>query len=88
MDTQNRLFVTAGRSQANIPHEAVKPYSGGVYILSMEGRLLDFIPIPNDEVTNCAFGGDDFKTLFITAGGTLWTIPVNTPGRLTYEPKK
>jgi len=39
-------------------------------------------------VTNCAFGGDDFKTLFITAGGTLWTIPVNTPGRLTYEPKK
>ena len=88
MDTQNRLFVTAGRSQANLPHETVKPYSGGVYVLSIEGRLLDFIPIPNDEVTNCAFGGDDFKTLYITAGGTLWTIPVNTPGRLTYEPKK
>jgi gluconolactonase len=43
-------------------------------------RLLDFIPVPVDEVTNCAFGGSDWKTLFITAGGTLWSIPVNTPG--------
>jgi gluconolactonase len=52
----------------------------GVYIISPEGKLLDFIPILVDEVTNCAFGGSDWKTLFITAGGTLWSIPVNTPG--------
>jgi gluconolactonase len=39
------------------------------------------IPIPRDETTNCAFGGDDLKTLFVTAGGSLWSIPVTTPGR-------
>jgi gluconolactonase len=38
------------------------------------------LPVPVDEVTNCAFGGADRKTLFITAGGTLWSIPVDTPG--------
>jgi len=42
--------------------------------------LLDFAPVPKDEVTNCAFGGDDLKTLYITAGSTLWSLRVNTPG--------
>ncbi len=88
IDAQNRLFVAAGRSVASLPNETAKPYTGGVYVLSSGGSLLDFIPIPNDEVTNCAFGGEDLKTLYITAGGTLWTIPVNTPGRVTYDPKK
>ncbi len=41
---------------------------------------------PKDEVTNCAFGGEDLKTLFITAGGSLWSIPVDTPGRVTFLP--
>jgi gluconolactonase len=31
-------------------------------------------------VTNCAFGGPDFKTLFVTAGGHLWSVPVTTAG--------
>ena len=42
-------------------------------------RILRFMP--KDEVTNCAFGGEDRKTLFVTAGGTLWSIRVNTPGQ-------
>jgi sugar lactone lactonase YvrE len=32
-----------------------------------------------DEVTNCAFGSDDRKTLYITAGGTLYSIRASTP---------
>jgi sugar lactone lactonase YvrE len=57
-----------------------------VYILDAEsGKLLDFVAVPKDEVTNCAFGGADLKTLFITAGGTLWSIAVDTPGRVPYQ---
>ncbi|MBW3600594.1 MAG: SMP-30/gluconolactonase/LRE family protein, partial [Planctomycetes bacterium] len=52
-----------------------------VYVFSPKGSLLEFIPIPRDECTNCAFGGDDLKALFITAGGTLWSVRVRTPGR-------
>ena len=36
--------------------------------------------MPVDEVTNVAFGGGDWKTLFITAGGTLWSVGVSAPG--------
>jgi gluconolactonase len=76
MDPQGRLYVAAGLNKANPPFEAADKFKGGVYILSPEGTLLDFVPIPLDEVTNCAFGGPDLKTLFITAGGTLWSIRV------------
>jgi gluconolactonase len=79
-DREGRLYVAAGRNKSNLPYESAGKFKGGVYIISQEGKLLDFIAIPVDEVTNCAFGGPDWKTLFITAGGTLWSIPVTTPG--------
>ena len=47
-------------------------------------RLLGFVGIPVDEVTNCAFGGSDWKTLFITAGGELWSIRTTSPGWVPY----
>jgi gluconolactonase len=79
LDRKGILYVAAGRNQPNKFETAAK-YKGGIYILSPEGKLLNFVAIPTDEVTNCAFGGPDWKTLFITAGGTLWSIPVDTPG--------
>lgn len=80
IDRRGRLFVAAGLNRDNLPDETSKPYPGGIYILSTSGRLLDFIPIPDDEVTNCAFGGPDLKTLFITAGGNLWSVPLKETG--------
>jgi N-acyl-D-amino-acid deacylase len=85
MDRENRLFVAAGLNVASPPYETVEPYRAGVYVLTMDGRLLDFVAVPKDEVTNCAFGGEDLKTLFITAGGTLWSIQVNGAGRIASE---
>lgn len=80
IDRRGRLFVAAGLNRDNLPDETTKPYPGGIYILSNSGRLLDFIAIPDDEVTNCTFGGPDLKTLFITAGGNLWSVPLKEPG--------
>ncbi|HEY6228774.1 MAG TPA: SMP-30/gluconolactonase/LRE family protein [Verrucomicrobiae bacterium] len=82
MDREGRLFVAAGLNEANPPYETVEPYRAGVYVISDDGKLLDFVGIPKDEVTNCSFGGADLKTLYITAGGTLWSIGVKTAGRL------
>lgn len=84
MDSANRIYVAAGLSRDNLPAESAKPYTGGVYVITEKGRLIDFVSIPKDEVTNCAFGGDDLRTLYITAGGTLWSIRVNTPGRVAF----
>ncbi len=87
LDQAGRLFVAGGLNKPNPPFETIDR-KGGVYVLSQEGVLLEFIPIPNDEVTNVAFGGDDWKTLFVTAGGTLWSVRVNTPGRSPLAPAK
>lgn len=84
MDVSGRLYVAAGLNRPNPPFETADRRRAGLYILSPRGRLLEFVPIPNDEVTNCAFGGDDLRTVFITAGGHLWSVAVTTPGCVSY----
>jgi gluconolactonase len=84
IDQKGRLYVAGGRNQANLPSETAVHFKGGVYVLSADGDLIDFVPIPKDEVTNCAFGGPDLRTLYITAGGTLWSIRTTTPGKLAW----
>jgi len=81
LDQAGRVFVAGGRNEAAPPFENTD-HKGGVYVFSPNGELLQFIHIPNDEVTNVAFVGDDMQTLFITAGGTLWSVRVSVPGRV------
>jgi gluconolactonase len=81
LDSDGRLYVAAGLNQPNLPHETAEAPTAGVYVFSPEGALLQFVRIPRDETTNCAFGGDDLKTLFVTAGGSLWSIQTATTGR-------
>ena len=61
-DREGRLYVAAGLNKPNPPFEPATDKKGGIYVLSPEGKLLTFLPVPTDEVTNCAFGGDDLKT--------------------------
>jgi gluconolactonase len=87
-DIKGRLYVAAGLNRPNPPFEPARDKKGGVYVLSPEGKLLAFLPVPTDEVTNCAFGGDDLRTLYITGGGTLYSIRTTTPGRVLFPPAK
>jgi gluconolactonase len=84
LDSAGRLYVAAGSNRQNPPYETQEEPTAGVYVFSSDGDLLEFIPIPRDECTNCAFGGDDLRTLFVTAGGTLWTIRTTVPGRVLW----
>jgi len=86
-DEKGRLYVAGGVNKSN-KFESADKYKGGLYILSPEGKLLRFVSIPVDEVTNVAFGGTDWKTLFITAGGTLWSLEVDTAGVAPLRRKK
>jgi gluconolactonase len=87
-DERGRLYVAAGLNKPNPPFEPATDKKGGIYVLSPEGKLLTFLAVPRDEVTNCAFGGDDLKTLYITAGGTLYSIRTTTPGRVVWPARK
>lgn len=80
-DQAGRLYVAAGLNKPNPPFEPADDRRGGIYVIDRDGHLLDFLPVPRDEVTNCAFGGDDLKTLYITAGGILYSIRTMTAGQ-------
>jgi gluconolactonase len=80
-DVAGNLYVAAGLNRSHPPYEPDAGVRAGIYVLDIDGRLLDFMPVPTDEVTNCAFGGDDGKTLFITAGGTLYSLRTQFAGK-------
>jgi len=86
-DRKGRLFVAAGANRETPPYELQEKPTAGVYVFSDSGKLIDFVSIPVDEVTNCAFGGKDRRTLFVTAGGTLWSIRVKEAGVIGGDPR-
>jgi gluconolactonase len=51
----------------------------GIYVFSPEGKLLGTIPTP-ESPTNVEFGGGDGKTLYITAGKSLYRVRTTMTG--------
>ena len=74
-----RLYVAGGINRAT-QFETIDEYKGGIFIISPEGKLIEFVAVPKDETTNCVFGGPDLKTLYITSGGSLFSIRTKTAG--------
>lgn len=64
-DSKGRLFSSAG---------------DGVHVFSTSGVRLARIIVP-ETPANLAFGGDDMKTLYITAQKSVYAIRLNTTGR-------
>ena len=87
-DVDGRLYVAAGLNQPNLPAETAEQPTAGIYVFSPEGRLQQFVRIPRDETTNCGFGGDDGRTLFVTSGGSLWSLRTKAAGRLLLSPAR
>ena len=83
-DIDGNLYVAAGTTESKPPFEPDASQRGGIYVFSPTGKLLDFVHVPRDEVTNCAFGGEDLRTLYITGGGTLYSIRTVHPGKVTW----
>jgi gluconolactonase len=79
IDTQGNLYASAGMNQLRGTSETLATKTG-VYVISPQGKLLKFIPIPEDFITNNAFGGPDMKTLYITAGKTLYKVRTDVAG--------
>lgn len=83
LDAQGNLWVAAGISIPRSVNETADVPTG-VYVISPKGVLLGRIPIPEDVITNLAFGGLDKKTLYVTAGKTLFKIPTAVAGYSLY----
>jgi gluconolactonase len=73
--------------KGNIYGAAGSGKTGGVYVFSPEGKQLTFIPTP-ETPTNCVFGDKDRKTLYITAGKSLYRIKLKIEGFAVYWPSE
>ena len=79
IDVEGNLYAAAGLNRSRGTSETLDTKCG-VHVISPQGKLTDFIPIPEDTITNCAFGGPDMKTLYITAGKTLFKVRTKVAG--------
>ena len=84
VDSLGTLYVAAGVGRPRGAHETdLNP--PGIYMLSPAGQLLGRIPIPEDVITNVTFGGADLKSLYVTAGKTLYETRIQTPGWVVHR---
>jgi gluconolactonase len=83
LDERGNLWVAAGIAFPRHSGETsdVPP---GIYILTPGGELLGRIPIPEDLCTNLAFGGPGRRTLFVTAGKSIYKVPLTVSGYALY----
>lgn len=83
LDIEGNLYIAAGINTPRGAHEAptVPP---GIYMISPKGNMLGRIPVPEDTLTNLAFGGADGRTIYITAGKSIYTTRVNIPGQVSF----
>jgi gluconolactonase len=85
VDVKGNVWVAAGIQVPRPPGE-VDDVPQGVYVISPEGKLLGRVPIPEDYVTNLAWGGPERKTLYVTAGKGVYKVPVSVSGHAVYPP--
>lgn len=52
---------------------------GGIMVHNADGKLIEKIEVPEGPA-NCTFGGDDMKTLFITARTSLYGVKLKNAG--------
>jgi gluconolactonase len=81
LDTEGNIIATAGWEL------------GGpgpmIYVFSPSGEVLEMHPVPCRRPTNCAFGGEDLTTLYVTTiEGFLFRARTERAGRLLYPAPK
>lgn len=83
LDLEGNIYVAAGITNPRYANET-DDVPSGIYVFTPQGEMLGRIPIPEDAITNLAFGGDDGKTLYVTAGKTLFKTRANFPGQVAF----
>lgn len=64
VDTEGRLYCTG---------------PGGVWVVDAAGKFLGLIRFP-EPARNLAFGGNGLRTMYVTAGGSLYSVETNVQG--------
>lgn len=87
IDAEGNLYVAAGLHARRGTSETLDTRPG-IHVISPGGKLLAFIATPEDTITNCTFGGDELRTLYITCGKRLLSLRTKIPGKASYRPQR
>lgn len=79
VDVEGNLYIAAGLHETRKTSETVDTRPG-IHVVTPAGKLVAFVETPEDTITNCAFGGKDHKTLYVTCSKYLIAIPSRRPG--------
>lgn len=84
IDSEGNLYVAAGLHAERGSSETLDTRPG-IHVISPAGKLLAFVKTPEGLITNCTFGGEDLKTLYVTDSKYLLSIPTMIPGKSSYK---
>jgi gluconolactonase len=86
VDAEGNLYIAAGLHKTRGTSETLDTRPG-IHVVTPAGKLVDFLPTPEDTLTNCRFGGEDLRTLYITGGRQLLSAKSRIPGKSLYRPE-
>jgi gluconolactonase len=79
--SEKTLFTASGSDGITIDESGNLYLTGkGVSIFNLQGEKIAHIDVPEPWTANVCFGGKKFKTLFITAGKSVYTLEMNIRG--------
>ncbi len=84
LDTAGNLYIAAGLHKPRGTSETLDTRPG-IHVLTPQGKLVAFVETPEDTITNCAFGGPDGRTLYVTCGRFLLSVPTKLAGSPLYK---
>lgn len=84
LDAEGNLYIAAGLHKTRGTSETLDTRPG-IHVLTPQGKLVAFAETPEDTITNCAFGGLDHRTLYVTCGRFLLSLRTVMPGSPLYR---
>lgn len=79
--TDRKLFTSMGSDGMTIDEKGNVYLTGkGVFVFNSQGEQIEHIAINEPWTANVTFGGRDFKTLFITASKSVYTLKMRVKG--------
>jgi gluconolactonase len=79
IDSAGNVYGAAGLNQPRGTSETLDT-KAGIHVFSPGGTRINFVPIPEDTITNVCFGGPDLKTVYVTAGKSLYRFRAEVAG--------
>lgn len=79
IDSEGNVYAAAGLNAPRGTSETLDT-KAGIHVFNPQGQRINYVFINEDTVTNVCFGGPDLKTVYVTAGKSVFRFRVQVAG--------